>query len=103
MELRDLVLSTLEELDAHLEKREQSLSVAPEQKRVEPAEAKEEAGRTTGAEEILFLKQTKERLEVLFTGLQSSEIKELEQKLELTLKYLQLLLADVEQRLEATK
>ncbi len=92
MELRELVLSTIEELDAR---------VAVEQ--TQPPSAKAPAGHKPEGmteEELRFLKQTRERLEVLFRGLQSPEIKEPEAKLELTLKYLQLLLSDVDQRIE---
>ncbi len=99
MELRELVLSTLEELDTRLE---------TETKRAEHAESagggtldKGEEERTAQErdDEVAFLKHTKERLEVLFRGLHSPEIKDGEAKLELTLKYLQLLLAQVDERL----
>ena len=101
MELRDLVLSTLEELDTYIDEsgvKNRETKPLKEEKADDAASAA-----TPGADEIAFLKQTKERLEVLFTGLKSPEIKDGEAKLELTLKYLQLLLADVESRLEETK
>ena len=102
MELRDLVLSTLEELDSRV-KEEESLHKAlqSEQNLSDRPESVDEKAPETGSreEEIAFLKHTKERLEVLFNGLHSSEIKEPEAKLEITLKYLQLLLSQVDERL----
>jgi hypothetical protein len=94
MELKDLVLSTLEELDNRIEEAAQS------QRESEVAQKPQTGSRD---EEIAFLEHTKERLEVLFKGLHSSEIKEPEAKLEITLKYLQLLLAQVDARLQQIK
>jgi hypothetical protein len=98
MELRDLVLSTLEELDSYLDE-----SAALKHEKEVQKEEKRDDSASHSEEEIAFLKQTKERLEVLFMGLKSPEIKDGEAKLELTLKYLQLLLADVESRLKEIK
>lgn len=92
MELRDMVLSTLEELDARLVE----VSEATHEERAVEREAVKPKDHD---DEVAFLKHTKERLEVLFEGLKSSEIKAPEQKLELTLRYLQLLLAQVDDRL----
>lgn len=88
-----MVLSTLEELDARLV---QVSEAAPKEERAVETEAVKPKDHD---DEVAFLKHTKERLEVLFEGLKSSEIKAPEQKLELTLRYLQLLLAQVDDRL----
>ncbi len=99
MELRDLVLSTLEELDSMAAEEHKRETLQNEQQPDMKAEVKQNA-ETGSEEEIAFLKHTKERLEVLFKGLHSSEIKEPEAKLEITLKYLQLLLSQVDDRLQ---
>ncbi len=101
MELRDLVLSTLEELDDRIAKEEElkeKIAETAEEERVEEGAALKRID-----DELAFLKHTKERLEILFEGLKSSEIKDPEAKLEITLKYLQLLLAQVDERLGELK
>jgi len=111
MELRDLVLSTLEELDDRIIKEEEirqkiveiTHGAESEQEEETVASVNEEKAVARKDDEIAFLKHTKERLEVLFEGLKSSEIKDPEAKLEMTLKYLQLLLAQVDERLSETK
>ncbi len=97
MELRELVLSTLQEMD---EKIEQNRALVKDltEKEVRRPEVSKRASKND--DEIAFLKHTKERLEVLFAGLKSDEIKSFEQKYELTMKYLQLLLSQVDKRLE---
>jgi hypothetical protein len=112
MELRDLVLSTLEELDDRIAKEEEIkakiIELEEEEKREiqNPVPASEEENRVVvkrSDDELAFLRHTKERLEILFEGLKSSEIKDPEAKLELTLKYLQLLLAQVDERVAEIK
>ena len=106
MELRDLVLSTLEELDARVAEEAETAVVkkeAPKQKAPSRADAGNSGEKESREEEIAFLKHTKERLEVLFKGLHSPEIKAPEAKLEITLKYLQLLLAQVDERLRQVR
>ncbi|BCX79122.1 CiaD-like domain-containing protein [Campylobacter sp. 19-13652] len=50
--------------------------------------------------EYLFLRNLKERVEVLFEGLGQTPASEAEERLELTLKFLEFLLATVQNRLE---
>ena len=112
MELRDLVLSTLEELDDRIAKEEEIKAKIIE---LEEEEKREVQNPVSGSDEencvivkrsddeLAFLRHTKERLETLFEGLKSSEIKDPEAKLELTLKYLQLLLAQVNERVAEIK
>ena len=109
MELRDLVLSTLEELDEKIEKEhtitenivaDKSLENIEKKPKIEKKEQKK-VSKPKDDDEIAFLKHTKERLQVLFEGLKSEEISHHEEKLDLTLKYLQLLFAQIDQRIEA--
>ena len=93
MELRELVLCALEEIDEKIEKK--STAREPE---IKKAQTSRQVSKND--DEIAFLKHTKERLEVLFEGLKSDEINSFDQKLELTMKYLQLLLSQVDKRLE---
>ena len=108
MELRDLVLSTLEELDEKIEKEhiiaenivaDKSLGNIEKKPKIEKKEQKKVS--KPKDDELAFLKHTKERLQVLFEGLKSEEISHHEEKLDLTLKYLQLLFAQIDQRIEA--
>ncbi len=108
MELRDLVLSTLEELDEKIEEEKKTLSkkvVCSDDEKIDPKkednvfESKELVNTTD--DELEFLKHTKERLQVLFEGLKSEDVSDDEQKVALILKYLQLLFAQIEQRIEA--
>lgn len=52
------------------------------------------------SQEYLFLRNLKERIEVLFEGLGQTKASDLEDRLELTLKFLEFLLATVQNRLE---
>ncbi len=106
MDLKELVLSTLEELDDRIAKEEEirrEIQKLHEEETPTAAENSKDIRVTRSDDEIAFLRHTKERLEVLFQGLKSSEIKEPEAKLEITLKYLQLLLAQVNERLDEIK
>ncbi len=118
MELRDLVLSTLEELDDRIaredelkekisalheeDRKEEAAKQAQQQTDEEPEENKQIVIQRSD-DELAFLKHTRERLQILFEGLKSSEIKDPEAKLEVTLKYLQLLLAQVDERVQEVK
>ncbi len=105
MELRDLVLSTLEELDEKIEEEKRSVSKKVVSKALPNVEEKvqtiSEKTTTKPDDEIEFLKHTKERLQVLFEGLKSEDVSDDDQKVELIMKYLQLLFAQIEQRIEA--
>jgi len=83
MELSELIKSSVAELDEIIQRE----SVEVEQKRV-------------SSDEKEFLEFIKSRTEVLFLGLQTKEVANLEDKLEITLKYLEFLLATIEDRLK---
>ena len=82
MELRKLIKTTVKELE----------EVAKEN------DMQTNTNNTTDEKE--FLEFIRSRTEVLFLGLQAKEITNLDDKLEMTLKYLEFLLAKVEERLE---
>jgi len=83
MQLKDLIRSTVQELE----------ELAKE-------ELQQSKTNSIDSDEKEFLEFIRSRTEVLFLGLQAKEITNLDDKLEITLKYLEFLLAKVEERLE---
>jgi len=88
MELKELILSTLEELDAKIE----------EDGYEEPVK-KSETTASVDTKEREFLLHSKERLEVLFDGLKSDENQKVEAKLNLVINFLQFYLTQIDERL----
>ena len=88
MELKELILSTLEELDAKIE----------EDGYEEPVK-KRETTSSIDTKEREFLLHSKERLEVLFDGLKSDENQKVEAKLNLVINFLQFYLTQIDERL----
>ncbi len=115
MELKELILATLEELDEKIVEdgvRAQEMLKAQEEKveaeilsRIEAENPEEEAKECeeSDSDEIVFLEHSKERLLVLFEGLQAEETKNIEAKLDITLNFLEYYLATIEERLEEKK
>ena len=98
MELKDMILSTLAELDVEEVKEE-----APLEEKVPSAPEPQEDADIDDAQvpdETLFLKNTRERILVLFEGFQSPNNKNIEAKIDLTLNFLEYLLASIDDRLE---
>jgi len=77
--LKEVILQTIEELD----------------KDIENEEIQKE-----GKIDKTFLLKIRERILVLFEGLQSPNINSLEKKLDLTINYLEYLLSDIELKLK---
>lgn len=130
MELKELILSTLDELDekiaedtrkAELLLKEQEARIEEEiraavaaneaqiAEQIQTQEVEKEAVKeempcdaSKSEDERIFLEHSKERLLVLFEGLQASEMKSLEAKLDITLNFLEYHLATIEQRLDET-
>ncbi len=88
MELKELILSTLEELDVKIE--EDGYQERAEMQ--SPTFTKE-------SDEKEFLLHSKERLEVLFDGLNSDENQKVEAKLNLVINFLQFYLTQIDERL----
>ena len=125
MELKELILSTLQELNTRTVQEEKSVQAVQElQHQEDEVSSKifEEAREVKEAlivpkveeelpasleqspqndDEIAYLEHTKERLLVLFEGLQAKETKEIEKKVDLVLRFLEFQLATIEDRLEA--
>ncbi len=91
MELKDLILSTLSELDEKIQ--EDGYRAKSEQK---PKKLDRQS------DEREFLLHSKERLEVLFEGLKSKESIKIEAKLNLVTNFLQYYLTQIDNRLEKT-
>ncbi len=103
MELKDVILSTLEELEHSKDE-----SVASDiLLTVETKPADELSKDTTKVEsthnEALFLENMKERIHVLFEGFQSPNNVNIEAKVDLTLNFLEYLLASIEARIKEIK
>jgi len=116
MELKELILSTLEELDEKIAedgvKAEELLKEQEERveaeilERIEAESQKEEEVKeplVDNSDEVAFLEHTRERMLVLFEGLQAEETKNIEAKLDITLNFLEYYLAIIEDRLDEKK
>jgi len=90
MELKELVESTLDELDKRLVEDKIDLDILEKEITVED---------TIKSEDIEFLSHVREKIVVLFDGLQDDEIKDKEAKLELTLDFMEYLLATIDEKL----
>ncbi len=91
MELKDVILSTLAELD------DVDTSSSTEHKIELPSNVPTEYIGTN--DEKLFLQSVQERLLVLFEGFQSPNNSNIEAKVDLTLNFLEYLLASIESRI----
>ncbi len=103
MELKDVILSTLEEMENVNE-----TSVPQEPKKNDFKLSNEESDimeikKETIDDEEKFLKSVKERMLVLFEGFQSPNNKQIEAKVDLTLNFLEYLLATIDSRLKNIK
>ena len=115
MELKELILSTLAELDEKIAEdgvkaqellKEQEKRVEAEiQDRIEAESQKEETKQPLedNSDEVAFLEHSRERMLVLFKGLQAEETKNIEAKLDITLNFLEYYLATIEDRLDEKK
>ena len=125
MELKDMILSTLKELEEVVPKEEQQQTLQPPRKRefeevsFEPEpllEITEEINsikaayvmphneeyldETCGESQKQFYRNLRERILVLFEGFQSPNNKNIEAKIDLTLNFLEYLLATIDEQLE---
>jgi len=113
MELKELILSTLEELDERIAEDSAESLLNEQEAQIESEIFKEQRDPNKEQEsekpsedlddEVAFLEHAKERLLVLFEGLQTEEIKGLEAKLDITLNFLEYQLAIIEDRLEVKR
>ena len=108
MELKDVILSTLAELDEVESESAVSKIVAEpiqifkEEPNIEPRKSTEELALQKGSvtsDEKLFLESIQERLLVLFEGFQAPNNVKVEAKVDLTLNFLEYLLATIDNRI----
>lgn len=102
MELKDMIISTLAELEENeklVVEREDSTENKTENKTVESQNAMEIDNIKSSEKE--FYENIRERILVLFEGFQSPNNKSIEAKVDLTLNFLEYLLATIDERLES--
>lgn len=108
MELKDVILSTLAEIE-ELAQTHEPVEEPVEHKEVfhavnEPAESpKSPSSPAVRDDEIRMLEGIRERLLVLFEGFQSPNNVQIEAKVDLTLNFLEYLLATIDNRLDSIK
>ena len=108
MELKDVILSTLAEM-------EESIPAAPKEKTL-PQKQKPKEKKTiltqniktstpqaTKDGEVIFLTSMRERLLVLFEGFQAPNNTNIEAKIDMTLNFLEYMLANIDNRVEELK
>ncbi len=109
-----MILSTLAEIDTNEEEAKQKL---PEKKETSPKKdaqsSKEKASKAkpvqeptkelSVSEEKMFLSSIRERILVLFEGLQSPKNENLDTKMDITLNFLEFLLASIDKRLQKVR
>ena len=105
MELEDAILSTLKEI----EEKGKSQLLQPKKKPFEVKEKKEfkqniqEKNQNNNTQEEMFLLSTRERLLVLFEGFQAPNNTNIEAKIDLTLNFLEYMLASIDNRIDEIK
>ncbi len=100
MELKDIVLSTLAEIDSDKteildEKESNKDDICPNSENSEEIEDDH-----LNTKEEIFLKNLRERILALFEGFKSPNNKNIEAKIDLTLNFLEYLLATIDARLK---
>ncbi len=103
MELKDVILSTLAEME------DSPLKPEPELKQVTPVKAPkempkeeiiEEPEQSSSESELMYLNSIKERILVLFEGFQAPNNTNIEAKVDMTLNFLEYTLATISARVE---
>ena len=109
MELKDVILSTLAEMEEDIPSQainnisnsfevKETKSIPQEKQVFEPI--KEETLHKPTESEKLYLSSIRERLLVLFEGFQAPNNKDIEAKVDMTLNFLEYVLATIDTRLE---
>ncbi len=96
MDLKNIILSTLSEIEEDASVKEDNSSKRDEIKKLQKKEVLKEE---SFSDEEKFLKSLKERILVLFEGFQAPNNQKLEAKIDLTLNFLEYLLAAIDERL----
>ncbi len=99
MELKDIVLSTLAEIDSDKPEMPDNLVSNEHEEYLNKIDKKLQNNHVDTKEEI-FLNNLRERVLVLFEGFKSPNNKNIEAKVDLTLNFLEYLLATIDDRLK---
>ena len=109
MELEDAILSTLKEIEDKGKSKllkpkfsEKSFEVK-EKKVIHSQTTQKETSTISSNDEEQFLNSTRERLLVLFEGFQAPNNTNIEAKIDLTLNYLEYVLASIDSRIQTIK
>ena len=109
MELKDVILSTLAEMEDippqpkhkfEIKEKIELKTVLKEEQKTEVPKVEEKISSAKVDSELLYLNSIKERLLVLFEGFQSPNNSNIEAKIDMTLNYLEYILATVSDRIE---
>jgi len=103
MELKDVILSTLEELEHTKEEASTAVASLASVEKTPTTTSKASTSLNSMHNEALFLESMKERIHVLFEGFQSPNNANIEAKVDLTLNFLEYLLSTIETRLKEIK
>lgn len=114
MELKDVILSTLAEMEDVSEKQPSEFVVKEtikptikkrpqEEPKKEVEEEKPQEEDSSSESELMYLNSIRERLLVLFEGFQAPNNKNIEAKVDMTLNFLEYVLATIDNRVESLK
>ncbi len=107
MELKDVILSTLAEMDAASDEQDSEIKSPTPKGHADMAQSRPvdtiETAMASEGDEVRFLENIRERLLVLFEGFQSPNNKQIEAKVDLTLNFLEYLLSSIDSRLDKMK
>ena len=102
MELKDVILSALDEIEQTKETPLKKEPMGETTTQITPQKEQTETS-SPAHSETLFLQNMKERIHVLFEGFQSPNNANIEAKVDLTLNFLEYLLSTIETRLGELK
>ena len=106
MELKDVILSTLAEMEEVPPKQVQTFkinetnNIVSDEKEVPVLVQEEETQDSHSESEVIYLNSIRERLLVLFEGFQAPNNANIEAKMDLTLNFLEYTLATIDARIE---
>lgn len=100
MELKDVILSTLKEME---HSKDETLPQEKEEDRAVQDTANSSDSLSPTHNEAQFLENMRERIHVIFEGFQSPNNANIEAKVDLTLNFLEYLLSTIETRLKEIK
>jgi len=104
MELKDVILSTLEELEHSKNESTETVNATQTEPKTQDKALKSAPSNVESTHnEAVFLENMKERVHVLFEGFQSPNNANIEAKVDLTLNFLEYLLSSIESRIKEIK